>query len=169
MEGCELYAKASERARNGECTISLDELTGVQALERKYPDLPMQPGHILRREFEYIRHGTLSCILNLDVATGEVIAPSCGPTRNEADMAAHIQRLIASDSDAIKWRLIMDNLNTHQSETLVRIVAEMEGVKEEELGVKGKSGILKLMKTRSAFLHDLSHKFVFYYTPKHAS
>ena len=169
VEGCELYAKASERARNGERTISLDELTGVQALERKHPDLPMQPGHVLRREFEYIRHGTLSCILNLDVATGKMIVPSCGPTRNEADMAAHIQRLIESDSDAIKWRLIMDNLNTHQSETLVRIVAEMEGVKEEELGVKGKSGILKSMETRSAFLHDLSHKVVFYYTPKHAS
>jgi putative transposase len=169
MEGCELYAKASERARNGERTISLDEMTGVQALERKHPDLPMQPGHVLRREFEYIRHGTLSCILNLDVATGEVIIPSCGPTRNEADMAAHIQRLIESDPDAIKWRLIMDNLNTHQSETLVRIVAEMEGVKEEELGVKGKSGLLTSMKTRSAFLHDLSHKVVFYYTPKHAS
>jgi putative transposase len=169
VEGCELYAKASERARNGERTISLDEMTGVQALERKHPDLPMQPEHVLRREFEYIRHGTLSCILNLDVATGKVIVPSCGPTRNEADMAAHIQRLIESDSDAIKWRLIMDNLNTHQSETLVRIVAEMEGVKEEELGVKGKSGILKSMATRSAFLHDLSHKVVFYYTPKHAS
>jgi DDE superfamily endonuclease len=169
VEGCELYAKASERAINGERTISLDEMTGVQALERKHPDLPMQPGHVLRREFEYIRHGTLSCILNLDVATGKVIVPSCGPTRNEADMAAHIQRLIESDSDAIKWRLIMDNLNTHQSETLVRIVAEMEGMKEEELGVKGKSGILKSMETRSAFLHDLSHKVVFYYTPKHAS
>jgi hypothetical protein len=169
VEGCELYAKASERARNGERTISLDEMTGVQALERKHPDLPMQPEHVLRREFEYIRHGTLCCILNLDVATGKVIVPSCSPTRNEADMAAHIQRLIESDSDAIKWRLIMDNLNTHQSETLVRIVAEMEGVKEEELGVKGKSGILKSMETRSAFLHDLSHKVVFYYTPKHAS
>ena len=169
VEGCELYAKASERAKNGERTISLDEMTGVQALERKHPDLPMQPGHVLRREFEYIRHGTLSCILNLDVATGKVIVPSCGPTRNEADMAAHIQQLIESDSDAIKWRLIMDNLNTHQSETLVRIIAAMEGVKEEELGVKGKSGILKSMATRSAFLHDQSHKVVFYYTPKHAS
>src|SRR6266576_3275342 len=106
VEGCGLYATAAQRAKAGERIISSDELTGVQALERNHPDLPMQPGHVLRREFEYIRHGTLSCILNLDVATGKMIVPSCGPTRNEADMAAHIQRLIESDSDAIKWRLI---------------------------------------------------------------
>lgn len=55
VQGCEVYAKAPERAKGGERTISLDELTGVQALERKHPDLPMQPGHVLRREFEYIR------------------------------------------------------------------------------------------------------------------
>jgi hypothetical protein len=175
-EGCELYAKAKERAKKGEHTISIDEMTGVQALERKHPDLPMKPispetpkGLVLYREFEYIRHGTLSCIINLDVATGKVIYPSCGPTRNEEDMAAHIQKLLESDSDAIKWRVIWDNLNTHQSEALVRIVAKMEGIPEEDLGVKEKSGILKSMKTRAAFLHDESHKVVFYYTPKHAS
>jgi transposase len=120
-EGCELYAKAADRAKQGERTISLDEMTGVQALERKQPDLPMQPispeapkGRVLYQEFEYIRHGTLSCIINLDVATRKVICPSCGFTRNEADMAIHIKRLIESDPDAIKWRVIMDNLNTHQ-------------------------------------------------------
>jgi hypothetical protein len=37
----------------------MDEMTGVQALERLFPDLPMQAGHVLRREFEYLRHGTL--------------------------------------------------------------------------------------------------------------
>ena len=175
-DGCAVYAKAVERSERGERTVSIDEMTGVQALERKHPDLPMQPdspdfpgGVVLRREFEYIRHGTLSCIINLDVATGKVIYPSCGPTRNEADMAVHIQKLIESDSDAIKWRVMWDNLNTHQSETLVRFIAEMEGVKEEDLGVKGKYGILKSMETRAAFLHDENHKVVFYYTPKHAS
>jgi hypothetical protein len=55
-----VYAQAKARAKQGERTISLDELTGVQAIERKYPDLPLQPGHVLRREFEYLRHGTLS-------------------------------------------------------------------------------------------------------------
>jgi len=175
-QDCELYLKAAERAKNGERTISTDEMTGVQAIERKRPDLPMQPaspelpkGRVLYREHEYIRHGTLTWFINLDVATGKVIEPSYGPTRNEKDTAFHFHKGITSDPQAKKWRFIMDNLNTHQSETLVRWIAKMEGVTEEELGVKGKSGILLSMETRAAFLHDERHFVVFYYTPKHAS
>lgn len=97
VEGCEVYAKAPQRAKQGERTISMDELTGVQALDRKHPDLPMQPGHVLRREFEYIRHGTLSWFINFDVVSGHVIEPSWGPTRTEEDALAHFRRLIASD------------------------------------------------------------------------
>jgi hypothetical protein len=171
-----VYAKAKERAEKGERTISNDEMTGVQALERTHPDLPMQPaspeipkGRVMYREFEYDRHGTVSWFINFDVATGKVISPSYGPTRNEVDMAAHVQKLIESDPAATKWHFVTDNLNTHQSETLVRIIAQMEGIAEDSLGIKEKSGILKSMKTRAAFLHDSSHKFVFYYTPKHAS
>jgi transposase len=164
-----VYARAPERAKQGERTISLDELTGVQALERKHPDLPMQPGHVLRREFEYIRHGTLSWFINFDVVTGQVIEPSFGPTRTEEDALAHLQRLIASDPKATKWHLIMDNLNIHQSESLVLWVAEREGIATETLGVKGTSGILRSMESRAAFLHDSTHTVVFYYTPKHAS
>lgn len=53
-----LYQQAPELAKAGERVVSTDELTGVQALERKHPGLPMQPGKVERREFEYIRHGT---------------------------------------------------------------------------------------------------------------
>ena len=120
VEGCSLYASAPQRAKQGERTISLDELTGVQALERKHPDLPMQPGHVLRREFEYIRHGTLSWFINFDVVSGQVIVPSWGPTRTEEDALAHIEHLVASDPQATKWHIILDNLNIHQSEALVR-------------------------------------------------
>ena len=169
VEGCDVYASASERAQHRERTISLDELTGVQALERKYPDLPMRPGHVLRREFEYIRHGTLSWFINLDVVTGQVIEPSWGPTRTEEDALAHLQRLIASDPKATKWHIMLDNLNIHQSESLVRWMAERDGIAAETLGVKGKSGILQSMESRAAFLHDPTHQVVFYYTPKHAS
>jgi transposase len=169
VQGCEVYAKAKERAKDGERSISLDELTGVQAIERKHPDLPMQPGHVLRREFEYIRHGTLSWFINFDVVSGHVIEPSWGPTRTEEDALAHLQRLLASDPTATKWHVMLDNLNIHQSESLVRWVAEREGMTAETLGIKGKSGILQSMESRAAFLHDPSHQVVFYYTPKHAS
>jgi putative transposase len=169
IEGCEVYAKAAERAQQGERTISLDELTGIQALERKHPDLSMHPGHVLQREFEYIRHGTLTWFINLDVVTGKVVEPSFGPTRTEEDCLAHLTRLIASDPMASKWHLMMDNLNIHQSEALVRWVAEQEGIAPDTLGVKGESGILHSMASRAAFLHDPTHRVAFYYTPKHAS
>jgi putative transposase len=129
----------------------------------------MQPGHVLRREFEYIWHGTLSWFINFDVVSGQIIEPSWGLTRNEEDALAHVQRLIASDPHAPKWHLMVDNLNIHQSESLVRWVAEREGIDQETLGAKGKNGILRSMESRAAFLHDPSHQVVFYYTPKHAS
>ena len=164
-----MYARAPERAKQGERTVSMDEMTGVQALQRKHPDLPMLPGHVLRREFEYIRHGTLSWFINLDVATGQVIEPSWGPTRCEGDCLIHLQHLIESAPEAKRWHVIMDNLNTHCSESLVRWVADLEGIKQETLGIKDKRGILRSMASRAAFLHNPTHRVVFYYTPKHAS
>jgi hypothetical protein len=168
VEECQVYAQAAERAKQRERTISLDELTGVQALERKHPDLPMLPGHVSRREFEYMRHGTLSWFINFDVVTGWVIEPSWGPTRNEEDALAHLQRLVESDPHATKWHLVLDNLNSHQSEALMRWIADLEGIEQETLGVKGKSSILRSMASRAAFLHDPTHRVVFDDTPKHA-
>jgi hypothetical protein len=164
-----LSAQAPEWAKGGERTISMDELTGVQALERKYPDLPMQPAHVLRREFEDIRHGTLSWFITFDGGTGKVIESSWGATRSEADCLAHLQRLIASSPETKRWHLIMNKLDIHCSESLVRWIAELEGIEQETLGVKGNRGILHSMKSRVAFLHDPTHRVVWYSTPKHAS
>ena len=81
---CEYYAAAFERYQQGEHIVSTDEKTGIQALERKYPSLPMKPGLVERREFEYIRHGTQALIANFEIATGKLVSPSIGATRTEA-------------------------------------------------------------------------------------
>jgi transposase len=163
-----LYQTAQERVERGEAIVSTDEMTGVQALEAKHPDLPMQPGRVLRREFEYIRHGTLSLMVNFHVADGKVGQLSAGPTRNEEDFLAHIQRTVKAEPQIVQWHFIVDNLNTHQSESLVRYVAD-ESDLDIDLGVKGQSGILASMKSRAAFLSNPTHRLVFHYTPTHAS
>ncbi len=147
--------------------MSTDEMTGIQALERIAPTQPMQPGQVERREFEYERHGTLSLLANFDVVSGQVVSPWLGPTRTEADFAAHIGRTIDLDPEGV-WLFVVDQLNTHQSETLVRLVAERCGL-AGELGEKGKSGVLRSMATRAAFLSDVTHRIQFVYLPKHTS
>jgi len=147
--------------------VSVDEKTGMQALERIHASKPVRPGLVERIEFEYHRHGTLCLIANFEVATGKIISPTLGPTRTEADFAAHIEATIATDADA-RWIFVADQLDTHRSATLVELVARHCGI-EEPLGIKGKSGILKSKQTRRAFLQDPSHQICFVYTPRHCS
>jgi len=164
---CDVYAQAAALEEAGTHGVSCDEKTGIQALERAAPTLPTRPGQDERREFEYVRHGTLCLMANLQVATGKVLAPTIGPTRSEADFAQHVVQTVAMDSSA-GWLFVVDNLTTHCSETLVRWVAKLEGF-EGDLGKKGSSGILANVETRRSFLIDEAHRVRFVYTPKHCS
>jgi hypothetical protein len=143
-------------------------MTGVQAKERTAPTKPMRPGQVEKVEFEYQRHGTQCLIGNFEVATGQAIAPTVQATRDEKDFAAHIERTVATDPEAV-WIFVADNLTTHCSATLVQWVASLCGIASESLGKKGKSGALKSVATRKAFLMDASHRVQFVYVPKHTS
>ena len=120
-----------------------------------------------RQDSSYERHGTQCLIANFEVATGKVIAPTIGDRRTEDDFVNHIQNTIQTDPDA-HWIFILDQLNTHRSESLVNLVAEKCAI-TEGLGIKGKSGVLKDMETRTEFLSNPDHRIRFLYTPKHCS
>jgi transposase len=165
---CACYLAAPQRWEEEHVhTVSTDEMTGIQALERIAPTKPTGPGRVERREFEYTRHGTQCLIASFDVVTGQIVAPLVQATRNEQDFLTHIDAVVTTDPGA-GWVFVTDNLNTHCSESLVRYVAEAEGL-EDDLGVKGKQGILKSMETRRQFLTNPSRRIRFVFTPKHSS
>ncbi len=164
---CEVYRNSKEFEEQGVHVISTDEKTGIQALEHKYPAKPAKPGEAEKCEHEYIRHGTTALIASRNVATGEIIMSMLSDTRTEKDFAQHIANVVGVLPED-RYIFIMDQLNTHQSEALVRYVAEKCGI-EDDLGEKDKLGILKNMKSRQEFLENEEHRIRIIYTPKHCS
>ena len=163
---CGVYAMAGTHPE-GTRIVSVDEKTSIQAKERICADKPMVSGHPTKLEAEYIRHGTLCLIPSFDVVTGRIIEYRIGETRDEEDLAQHIEKTLAGEPDA-KWVFVLDQLNTHLSETLVRLVAARIGYKGD-LGLKGRRGVLRSVATRREFLEDVEHRIRFVYTPKHCS
>jgi len=146
--------------------VSCDEKTGMQALERQITSMTTK--HVERQDNTYVRHGTQCLIANFDVATGKIISPTIQDTRKEVDFQTHIKETIDQDPEA-KWVFVVDQLNTHKSESLVLMVAILCGMTDIDLGIKGKQGILKNMASRKKFLENSKHRIRFVYTPKHAS
>jgi transposase len=154
---------------------SVDEKCGMQALERAASDLPAIKGQVRRRECNYIRHGTQSLIAALHVATGQV-SGSIDQTRTEIDFVSFIEWIVDYSCAKKKFVFVLDQLNTHKSESLVRLMARLNG-DEQSLGKKGKSGILKSMTSRMEYLQsdkldnpqEQKQRIRFVYTPKHCS
>lgn len=165
---CTVYLEANELSANGTHVICTDEKMGIQARESIRPMKPAKPGKPALYEAEYTRHGTSGLIASRDVVTGKIIAPLIQPTRKEDDFVKHIEAVINCDPDA-NYIFIMDQLNTHKSESMVRLVAEKCQIAQETLGIKGKKGILKTMQSRQKFLEDDSKRIRIVYTPKHSS
>jgi transposase len=167
QEVCSTYKAAQDLKVQRVHVVSLDEKTGIQALEPLLPTLPTRPGQVERRGYTYRRHGTLDLTISFEVAEGTILYPTVSPTRTEAELCQHVEQTINCDPGA-GWVFVLDNLNTHVSESLVLLVARLCNV-TDDLGKKGKSGVLKSMETRKAFLEDKSHRIRFVYTPNHAS
>jgi transposase len=143
-------------------------MTSLQANERRAETKPARPGQVAKIECQYTRHGTVCLTGNWDVVEGQMIATTIDETRNNRDFANHIKRTIQTNHQA-GWVFVVDNLNTHCGEELVRMVANELGIDEQTLGQARKHGILKTMKTRREFLSDPTHRIRFVYIPKHSS
>jgi hypothetical protein len=125
---------------DGSVVLSIDEKTGMQALERRFPDRPAAPGRIRRREFEYKRHGTQSLICAFEVHTGRVVSECCD-TRKAADLERFMEHVAAS-YPRVTIHVIWDNLNIH-----------FDGADHRWTRFNERHG----------------NRFIFHYTPKHAS
>ena len=126
---CRTYLEAPAKAADGAHTVSVDEATSLQAIERNAPDKPAEPGGVAKQEFEYTRHGTTTLTAGLDVVTGMIVCPTLEATRTEPEFVAHIARTVDTDPTA-EWIFVVDRLNTHMSESLVKFVAESCGLRD---------------------------------------
>lgn len=166
---CQTYLNAPQRYhRFGTHTVCVDEMTGLQANERRAETKLPRPGQTAKEEFQYTRHGTVCVTANWHVVQGRILAPTISETRNNQDFARHVEHTIATDPEAA-WVFVVDNLNTHCGEPLVRLVANQLRIDEATLGTARQEGVLQTMQTRRAFLSDPDHRIRFVYIPKHSS
>lgn len=163
---CGEIREALSIPNGSKCLLTMDEKTGIQALERSQAPMKKKQGKL--QESSYTRHGTTTLIAAQNVGTGEVIQALITPTRTEQDFLLVVKGTLQVASRSKEYVILADQLNTHKSASLVKFIAKKIGFKGD-LGKKGRYGILKNMKSRQAFLEDSSHRIRFLYTPKHCS
>jgi transposase len=164
-----LIINCIEKKNANQHVLSVDEKTGIQALERYEQRSPESRGYKKRKEYEYIRHGTSTLMATVNVENGKVFSYHQGQTRDENDYSEFIKKTVNKLPELDRVIILADQLNTHVSESLVKWIAQLEEYHQEELGEKGKSGILKNMESRRLFLERSSHRVRFIFTPKHCS
>ena len=163
-----MIVEAIRAQHEGRHLISVDEKTGIQALERIAADQPMRAGQPRRLEYEYERHGTTCLMAATDVAQGTILHHRLHPTRSEADFLFFVKGAVGQIPEDEEVVLLADQLNTHLSASLVKWIAlqiDFQG----DLGRKNYQGILKNQASRQAFLENPEHRIRFVYTPKHCS
>ena len=167
---CDCYLSAKDDFEQERVhTVSVDEATGIQANQKRAPTLAPRPGEVGKEETQYTRHGSVCLIAAWHVVLGQVIHHVVQKTRTNEDFVEFIKNMLAV-APADKWVIILDNLNIHSSEPLVRLIAELEGIDPATLGDKKKrKGILGSTDSRKEFLSDASHRVRFLFTPKHSS
>lgn len=167
---CQTYLEAASAYEfDGRRTVCVDEMTSLQANELRAEGLRSIPGTIGRLECQYTRHGTLSLTGSWDVVLGQMINSTIQPTRDSEDFAKHIKQTIATDPEA-EWVFVMDNLNTHCGEPIVRLIASLLEIDQDTLGSKKqRQSLLGSAKSRREFLTDPSHRIRFVFIPKHSS
>jgi transposase len=167
---CNTYLNApSAHQQENTHTVCIDEMTSLQANEQRADTKLPRPGQAGKRECQYTRHGTLSLIGSWDVVLGRMIQATIQVTRTGEDFATHLELTIHTDPDA-NWIFVMDNLNIHSGEEVVRRIARLLGIAEDTLGDKKKRrGILGSTRSRREFLCDPKHRVRFVFLPKHSS
>lgn len=167
---CQTYLNArSSYLHHNTHTVCVDEMTSLQANERRAETKRARSGQIAKSECQYTRHGTQSLTGSWHVVEGQMIQMTIDETRNGEDFANHIDRTIQTHPEA-NWIVVLDNLNTHVGEPVVRLIARLLGIAQETLGDKKKRrGTLGSMKSRREFLTDSNHRIRFVFIPKHSS
>lgn len=164
---CRLYVRSWYYRQQGIRILSVDEKPGIQALSRKQTRA-LAPGKRAHFDPEYKRNGTVTLIATKDVADGQVIHQSLTNSHKEEVFLTHFQESVAKIPEDQWVIVIMDQLVTHKSASLVEWVAGQNGF-QGDLGVKGRRGILKNKKSRTEFLESPHHRIRVVFTPKHCS